>query len=420
MKLEKWLIGRRYNWLKHARPEQLPPPGDWFVWLLLTGRGFGKTRASSEFIRSRVDSGQARRVAIIGQTKADVRDTMIEVGDSALLNCYAPNDPKRPTYEPSKRRVVWPNGAIGIAYSGDEPEQLRGPQHDLAAVDELCKFKYARETMDNLFLGLRLGQHPQVVVTTTPKPIRVIRDMIKDPDTRVVRGSTFDNAANLATAALRRFERMYGGTLLGRQELHGEILDETPGALWTQALIDQHRIVAHPQLRQIVVGVDPAATSSDDADETGIVVAGLGDDGHGYVLEDITLRGAPGVWALAATEAYRRHRADCIVAESNNGGEMVGFTIATVDPAVPFKLVWASRGKRTRAEPISMLYEQGRIHHVGLFGDLEDQLCNWVPGENSPDRLDALVWAFTELFLEPEQVDDQVVTFDDRVAISPI
>ena len=390
------------------------------MWLLLTGRGWGKTRTGSEFVRQQVDDGKARRVALVGQTKADVRDTMLELGASALLNIYADSDPNKPVYESSKRRVTWPNGAKGIIYSGDEPGQLRGPEHDLAWVDELAKFKYPRESMDNLFFGLRVGSNPRAVVTTTPKPISIIREIKKDPDTRLIGGSTYDNRDNLPDITLRRFERMYGGTLLGRQELHGEILDETPGALWTQKLIDTHRVAGHPPLRQIVVAIDPAATSKEESDETGIVVAGMGDNGHGYVLEDITLRGAPGIWALAATEAYRRWRADCIVAESNNGGEMVGFTIATVDPAVPFKLVWASRGKRTRAEPISMLYEQGRIHHVGLFPDLEDQLCNWVPGEQSPDRLDAMVWAFTELFLEPEQRDDEVVAFADRVSISPV
>lgn len=389
------------EWSLWARTDQIAPAGDWFTWLLRGGRGSGKTRSGSEFVIERAKAG-CRRIALIGQTKGDVRDTMIEVGDSAILNCSPPDF--RPEYEPSKRRLTFPNGCIAIAYSGDEPDQLRGPQHDTAWADELAKFKYPQETWDNLELGLRLGDDPRVCVTTTPRPIPIIKKLLADAMTVDVRCSTYDNAANLADTFIQRILDKYEGTRLGRQELHGELLDDNPNALWNRDAIETLRVRKHPDLTRVVVGVDPEATATENSAETGIVVAGtamVGDVLHGYILDDLSIRSSPGGWASAAITGYHKHRADRIIGEVNNGGDMVGFTIKTVDAKVPFKAVHASRGKLTRAEPVSALYEQGRIHHVGSFPDLEDQLCEWVPGDKSPDRLDALVWAITELMLEP-------------------
>ena len=384
-----------YDWSFWARPEQLPPPGDWLVWLLRSGRGFGKTRTGAQWVINRAQIG-FRRIALVGQTKADVRDTMIEVGDSSILKLSPPWF--YPDYEPSKRRITWPNGAIGIIYSGDEPDQLRGPQHDSAWVDELAKFKYPQETWDNLMLGLRIGPKPQVCVTTTPRPIPLIKALIADRDTVDVKRSTYDNIANLSPVYIRKVIRPLENTRLGRQEINADILDDAPGALWKRDWLERNRVTNFPDLARVVVAIDPAATSDDEESaETGIVVAGLGTDGFGYMLDDVSLRDTPEGWAKAAVAAYHRHRADRIIAETNNGGEMVGHTIRTVEPGVPFSEVYATRGKAIRAEPISALYEQGRIKHVGFFADLEDQLCTWMPGEKSPDRLDALVWAFTEL-----------------------
>ena len=390
-----------FDWQRHARPDQLPPDWDWFIWLLRGGRGSGKTRTGSEEVRRRVEAGLARRVAIIGQTKGDVRDTMIEVGESAILNISPPWF--MPIYEPSKRRLTWPNGAIAMIYSGDEPDQLRGPQHDFVWVDELAKFKYPQETWDNLELGLRIGVDPRAVVTTTPRPIAVIKALAADPKTADVRVSTYENIDNLSSVYIERIKSKYEGTRLGRQELHGEILEDNPGALWTRANLDQYRLNAAPVLQRIVVAVDPEATSGPESAETGIVVAGVAMVGtvmHGYVLEDMTIRGTPDKWATAAVTGLNKYAANLIVGETNNGGEMVGHTIKTISRDAPYKAVTATRGKYTRAEPVSALYEQGRIHHIGFFPEMEDQLCDWVPGDvKSPDRLDALVWAFTELML---------------------
>lgn len=338
-------------------------------------------------------------IAIIGQTKADARDTMIEMGDSSILRQCPPDF--MPNYEPSKRRLTWPNGAQAIVYSGDEPDQLRGPQHGLAWLDELAKYKYPQETWDNMEFGLRLGQWPHVVVTTTPKPILIVRELLKDPATRTATGSTFENAPNLPERFLERLRHKYEGTRLGRQELYAEILSDVPGALWTRDTLELYRVRTPPHdLMRVVVAIDPAVTATKDSDETGIVVCAIGGtDRHGYVLEDLTVRGSPEEWARIAVNAYHRHKADRIIGEANNGGDMVEATIRTVDRYVSYKSVRASRSKRTRAEPVSSLYEQGRVHHVGTFGQLEDQQCTWVPGEPSPDRVDALVWGLTELML---------------------
>jgi len=390
-------IALAYDWATWARSEQLPPPGEWFVWLLRSGRGYGKTRTGAEWVVSRAKAG-FRRIALVGQAKSDVRDTMIEVGDSSILKISPPWF--MPAYEPSKRRLTWPNGAVAIVYSGDEPDQLRGPQHDSAWVDELAKFKYPQETWQNLLFGMRIGAKPQIVVTTTPRPIKIIRDLIASKDTVDVRRPTWDNVANLSPIFIRNVVDPMRGTRLARQELEGLVLDDTPGALWQREKIDMERVRETPELVRVIVGVDPAASTTEGASETGIIVAGIGKDKQGYVIDDRSLRGSPNEWASEAVTAYYRNKADRIVAEANNGGDMVISTIRTADSRPPVKKLWASRGKLTRAEPVAALYEQGKVHHVGAFPELEDQMCTWVPGDDSPDRMDALVWALTELMLE--------------------
>ncbi len=397
---DDWLNEANTRWSIIARPGQIPPTDrPWFVHLMRSGRGGGKTRAGSEWVLQRAREG-FRYIALVGQTAADVRDTMVELGESSIMKVA--RSWERPIYEPSKRRLTFPNGAVAIAYTGDEPDQLRGPQHDSAWVDELAKFKYPQECWDNLIFGLRLGRCPQVFVTTTPRPTPIIRQLVAAPDTVDVRFSTYDNADNLSPVFLAKIRERYEGTRIGRQELYGEILDDNPGALWHRDLIEEQRVAAAPPLLRIVVAVDPAVTSSIESADTGIVVAGRAANGHAYVLEDASLHGSPYAWASAAVKAYRDHSADRIVGEVNNGGDLVEVNIGTVDVSVPFKGVHASRGKQVRAEPVASIYEQGKAHHVGCFPLLEDQMCEWVPGEKSPDRMDALVWALTELgFAEP-------------------
>jgi predicted phage terminase large subunit-like protein len=388
------------DWAVHARPEQLPPSGDdWSIWLLLSGRGFGKTRAGSEWVKSLIVSGRARRVALVGATASDIRDIAIE-GESGLLSVCSDWD--RPNYEPSKRRVTFKNGAICTAYSAEECDRLRGPQHDYAWVDELASFANAQAVWDQLMFGLRLGKRPQVCVTTTPRPIRLLKELIARPDVRVVKGRTSDNSANLPPAFLAEIVKRYEGTRLGRQEIDGDILDDVPGALWSRDMIEACRIPkgTEPSMRRIVVAIDPAVSVSETSDATGIVVVGLGDDNHGYLLEDLSGKFSPTERATRAVAAYKRHKADRIVAEANQGGAMVETTLRAVDRSIPVRLVHASRGKVTRAEPVSALYEQHRVHHAGCFPELEDELCSFEPGTaDSPDRLDALVWGITDLML---------------------
>ena len=394
-RLNRVLATAKYRWSMHARPSQIAPLGDWLVWMILAGRGHGKTRAGAEWVREQAMNGRYSRMALVGKTPGDVRDVMIE-GESGILAIHPKHE--RPQWNPSIRRLTWPNGAIATTYSSFNYDELRGPQHDGAWCDELCKWKYPRETWNNLMLGLRLGAKPQVCVTTTPSPIALLNELLAAKTTAVTRGTTYENLANLAPSFREQVLRMYEGTRIGRQELLGEVLSDSEGALWKRENIERTRVVKLPELRRVVVAIDPAATSKAESNETGIIVAATGIDGHGYILNDATLSGSPDEWARAAVSAYSKHRADRIVAETNQGGDMVEATIRTVDPNVPFRAVYASRGKVIRAEPIAALYEQGRIHHVGAFSELEDQLCQWVPGNASPDRLDALVWALSDLF----------------------
>lgn len=397
-----------FSWRWRARDEQLTPAGDWQTWLLLAGRGFGKTRTGAEWVREQVERGRVGRIALVAETAADARDVLVE-GPSGILAISPPWN--KPAYEPSKRRLTWPNGAVATLFNAVEPDQLRGPQFDAAWADEVAKWRYVQETWDQLQFGLRLepkgGGRPRQVVTTTPRPIPLVRALIADPLTVVTRGRTLDNARNLAPAFLKAITDRYGGTRLGRQELDAEILDDVPGALWTRAMIDAAREPRPiPDMARIVVAVDPSGTSgSDEGDDIGIVVAGKGVDGRGYVLADCTCKLSPAGWGRRSVEAYHRHNADRIVAERNFGGAMVESVIRTADPSVPVKLVTASRGKAVRAEPIAALYEQGRVSHLAAgLEALEDQMCQMGPdgflGEGSPDRLDACVWALSDLMVE--------------------
>lgn len=383
-----------YDWKFWARPNQLAPEGSWRVWMLMAGRGFGKTRSGAEYVNEKVKDGKARRVALIGPTAADVRDVMVE-GESGILACSPPKF--RPDYEPSKRRLTWPNSAIATLYSAEEPDRLRGPQHDLIWADEPAAWKYS-ETWDMAMFGLRLGEDPRVVATTTPRPTPLIKDLVKDPTTAITRGSTYENQENLAPAFLEKIVKKYEGTRLGRQELNAEILDDNPRALWQRDVIENLRHQGKlPQLIRIVTGVDPSVSSGEESAETGIIAAGIAATGHFYILEDSSLQGSPNSWAVAVVRTHHTWKGDRVIGEVNNGGDLVEVNLRTVDRAIPFRAVHASRGKAIRAEPIAALYEQGKVHHVGTFPQLEDQMCEWVPGEKSPDRMDALVWAMTEL-----------------------
>lgn len=407
-------------WDELARPDQLPPPGDWLIWLILAGRGYGKTRTGAEWVKRRAQLGEGRRLALVAATFMDGRDTMVE-GESGLLAVLPPSMLRSGDIEGSWNRsmgeLFFANGSKAKIFSSEKPGRLRGPQHHDAWVDEAAQLMDADQgtaddtTWSNLMLGLRLGRDPRCVVTTTPKPLALIRGnrskndpgIMGLPSTVITRGSTYDNLANLAPNFRAQVLDRYEGTRLGRQELYAEILDDIEGALWTHDLIGNNRV---PFLDpgwtapRCVVAIDPATTSTAGADETGIIVACTGPEGHGYVLADRTCRETPDGWAQRAVHAYHEHGAGLIVAEGNQGGEMVSHTIRTVDPRIPVRIVHASRGKVARAEPVAALYEQGKVHHVGVFDELEDQLCTWVPESGqSPDRLDALVWALTELML---------------------
>lgn len=395
-----------YDWRGFlARPEQIMPEGDWDIWLVLAGRGFGKTRTGAEAVREEVESNRSARIALIAETAADARDVMV----SELLRIF-PAD-KRPTYTKSNRCVEFHNGAKAFTYNAVEPDQLRGPQHDFIWHDELAKWRYARETWDQAQFGLRLGRHPRQVVTTTPRAIELVKSILsgKEGKVHVTRGSTMDNRSNLASGFLSRIQKRYAGTRLGRQELNAELLSDLPGALWTQTAIDAYRADQVPTLGRTVVALDIAVTNTDDSDEHGLIVVGMGEDKgqEAYVVEDASLSGSPADWARAVVAKYHQYDADAIVVEVNNGGDMIAHTIRTVAPNVNVVEVRATKGKHVRAEPVAALYEQGRVRHVGQFPELENQLTQFTnegyQGSGSPDRADALVWACTELF--PDMVE---------------
>jgi phage terminase large subunit-like protein len=390
----------RYLWPAWARDNQLPPKGSWAIWLILAGRGMGKTRMGAEFVRWKVETGQWGRMALIGRTAADVRDVMID-GESGLLAVSHPDF--MPKHESSRRRLVWPNGATATTFSAEEPDSLRGPQNEGAWFDEGAAARYAQPAFDNLMFGLRLGSNPQVVMTTTPKPIPFIKDLVKQPNVHVTTGTTYENLENLAPTFRDQIIAKYAGTTLGAQELLGQLIGEVEGALWTRARLELTRIdprlIPLPKWVRIVVGVDPAVTNEPGSDETGIVVVALGDDGHFYVLGDYTLKASPKTWAEKVVAVYYLVGADRIACESNQGGDLLETVIRSVEGGtyVAYRKKHAAEGKKARAEPVAAIYEQGRAHHVGFFAELEDEQCNWVQGAKSPNRLDALVWAIAEL-----------------------
>jgi len=388
-----------WSWRWWARPSQLAPATNWRTWVVRAGRGYGKTRTGAEETRRRVRKGLAGHIALIGATAADVRDVMVE-GESGILAVHPTGS--RPEYEPSKRRLTWPNGATATCFSAEEPDRLRGPQSDWVWGDEPASWRSGVLAWDNAMFGHRLGNDPRSMLTMTPRPLDWLRKIEAEARTYVTTGATYDNLTNLAESFIDMVVGRYEGTRLGRQELFAELLVDTPGALWTQDLIDRHRVREAPMLQRVVVAIDPAVTAGEDSDSTGIVAAGLAADGHVYVLADRTCRVSPDAWARRAVDLYDEVEGDRIVAEVNNGGDLVETVLRTVDPSVPVRKVHASRGKRVRAEPVAALYEQGRVHHVGAeLADLEDELTTWtVEASESPDRLDALVWAVTELAVE--------------------
>lgn len=397
-----------YLWEFWARPNQLAPAGDdWTYILWLAGRGYGKTKSIVEWAIGKARAMPGSRGAIVGATAADVRDILIE-GESGFMACSSPDF--MPIYEPSKLRLTWPNGTTAVLRSAETPDRLRGPQFHWAIADEIFSWRHMDAAWDMLQFGLRLGDHPQCAIASTPRPMPLLTGkegypyvgLLNDPACRVITGTTYENVDNLAPNFFRSIITRYEGTRLGRQELLALILSDVPGALWNRDILETTRRFSLPPLARIVVGVDPAATTG----TTGIVVAGIaqvGDDWHAYIIDDATAPAgsSPAAWAGAAVAAYHKWQADAIVAESNNGGEMVRHTIRTVEGGdkVNIKLVHASRGKHTRAEPVSSIFERKMAHMIGLFGPLEDELCTWVPGEDSPNRLDAMVWAITDLML---------------------
>lgn len=401
-----------YDWRFWARPEQICPPGNWRSWFYRSGRGSGKTRTGTEFVREEIKRWP--RGALIGRRAADPRDVLIE-GPSGLLNIFPPH--QRPNYEPSKRKVTFHNGAEAHIYSAEEPDQLRGPQHGWALCDELAAWKYARETWDNLWYGLRESNQPRAMIASTPRPTPLVKEILADPATVVSTGSTYDNRVNLPRAYIEMIRTKYEGTKLAQQEIYGKVIEDNVDALWTRETIDNNRVLKAPDMTRILVAVDVATTSGEHSDETGIIGAGIGTDGHGYILEDATCTMAkPEEWAKAAVTLYYKLQANGVVAESNQGGEMIAAVVHAVDSHVPVELVHASRGKHTRAEPVAAMDAQGKIHHVGNFPELEDQMCQWQPDDTgaSPDRMDARVWAISKLFRIAEKAltQEQIVVYD--------
>jgi phage terminase large subunit-like protein len=412
-----------HDWEFWARSNQLAPPGDWIHWLILAGRGFGKTRIGAEQVRRWTQEFPI--VNLIGPTMADVRDIMVQgIGaGSAILEVCRKDE--APVYEKSKRRLVWPNGATSLLFSAEDPESLRGPQHMKLWCDEIASWKYPEACWEQAQFGLRLGAKPQTVITTTPKPTKLIKLLAHSKSTYLTQGTTYDNRSNLAQTFFKTIIAKYEGTRLGRQELNAEILDDRLGALWTLQAIDADRVFQLPELRRIVVGVDPAVSSGEESAEWGIVcvaegVSPAGEEWppHYYVLDDLSGRYTPNDAARLVVNAYRAHQADRIVAEVNNGGDLVEAILRNVAHDFAYKPVHASRGKLTRAEPIAALYEQHRVHHVGTFGVLEDQMCDYEPmASKSPDRMDALVWALTELSGDREQ--EVIYEYSELRSISP-
>jgi phage terminase large subunit-like protein len=393
------------HWHLWAHEGQIPPERGWHSWLIMAGRGYGKTRAGAEWVREIAEADPTARIALIGASLGEARRVMVE-GPSGLLAIAPPRN--RPVFEPSKRQITWPNGAVATLYSAAEPESLRGPQHSHAWCDEIAKWVQsggkAESAWDNMLLGLRLGRAPRVTATTTPRAVPLLKRLLAQPDVAVTRGTTADNKDNLPPGFLRSVQARFGRSLLARQELEGELIEEIEGALWNRALIEDCREEgARSEARRVVIGVDPSASPG--GDECGIVVCAIGADGIARVLADCSRRASPEGWAQAVAGAARAWGADRVVAESNQGGAMVASVLRAAEIALPVKLVRAWNGKAARAEPVAALYEAGRVRHAGQFPQLEDQLCGLMAGGDyegpgrSPDRADAMVWAMTELML---------------------
>ncbi|MGQ2906372.1 MAG: DNA-packaging protein [Aliihoeflea sp.] len=397
----------RGEWFDRSHGAQYPIGTTKPTWLVLGGRGAGKTRLGTKWVNALVRglvpfsrAGKHCRIALIGETLGDVREVMIE-GASGIITQARGN---RPRYEAGRRRLVWDCGAVAHAFSSEDPESLRGPQFDAAWCDELAKWRHPQACFDMLQFGLRLGERPVQIITTTPRPIPLVKALMADPDVTVTRLKTMDNRGNLAAGFIETIRKRYAGSRLERQELDGELIEDRDDALWSRAQLEAARIGGRPEMTRIVVAVDPPASSGSRADACGIVVAGLCDDGRAVVLEDATVQGLkPQGWAARIVEAYHRHEADCVVAEVNQGGDMVGAVLVAVDASLPVKAVRASRGKWLRAEPVAALYHQGKVVHARRFAELEDEMCDFGPqglsNGRSPDRLDALVWALNELLL---------------------
>jgi phage terminase large subunit-like protein len=391
---------RTQRWTFWQRGDQAEPLGDWRVWLVMAGRGYGKTRMGAEWVSGLANQYPGARIALVGTTLAEARQVMVE-GESGLLSLpFA----ERPEWEPSLRRLTWKNGTTATLYSAAEPESLRGPQHDFAWADEIAKWPCGVAAWDNLMLGLRLGVAPRAMATTTPRPVSLVRRLVKEAGVVCTNGRTADNRMHLPREYIDGMNALYAGTRWGRQELDGEQIEDVAGALWSRDLLERQRALSAPETKRIVIGVDPPV--SDHGDACGIVAVGLGTDGRAYVLGDHSISGAsPERWARAVAGAAEMWRADRVVAEDNQGGAMVESTLRAANLAMPVKRVHASRGKSARAEPVAALYEAGRAFHVGAFPELEDQLCGLISGGGyegpgrSPDRADALVWAMTELML---------------------
>ena len=418
---DKQLEQLYFDWYLWARDDQLPPnlqpatsathAKDWQNWILLGGRGAGKTRAGAEWIRAMAlgiepfAKQPAWRIALIGETFNDVREVMLE-GDSGLLNIHPAH--QKPTYIASRKRLEWPNGAIAQLFSAEEPESLRGPQFHAAWCDEFAKWQYDEDVWDMLQFGMRLGDLPQIVITTTPRNRKKLKDILAMPNSYVSRASTFANKQNLANAFLQNIDLNYAGTNLGRQELYGEIIEDREGALWTYELIEAQRrnpkIYDHDDFKRIILAIDPPTTSHDKSNACGMIVAAMDGDRHAYILADVSMQGAsPIVWAQKAVQVYHEYNVDRIIAEVNQGGEMVETILRTIDAQISYAAVFARKGKKSRAEPVAALYEQGKVHHLGMFEELEDEMCQFdhfvASSKNSPDRVDALVWAVSHLLL---------------------
>lgn len=424
-----------YDWSEWGRPEQQLPPDyvndreePWVIWMILAGRGWGKTRTGSETCHRWVADARRKhqkiRIALIAETKRDARE-VIALGESGIIATAPPWD--LPKYEPSKGLITWPSGSQAFLYSGEEPDQLRGPQFHKAWVDEWAKYQYPVETMDNLEMALRLGDQPQMVITTTPRPLPMLKEKLIDPDVILTKGHTNENRANLAKSYIKRVIKKYEGTRIGRQELNAEILDDVEGGLWTRQLIEDNRISRNarlPEMVRIAIAIDPATTNrspetegSKASNETGMIAGGKGTDGNVYIFHDLSGRFSPKTWASRAVRHYDKWEADAIVAERNNGGDLVESNIRTVDDRVHIRTVWASRGKHVRAEPVASKHEQGKIKFVGQFPELEDQLIFYTPegyeGVGSPDRGDAFVWLVWYLLLGAKSGDYDADEWED-------